>query len=320
MTRRHALAAVLSLAGCSHDTGPYPSREIRLIVQAAPGGLSDTVSRIAASIMEKELGVPVVCENKPGAAGALAFSYVARQAPDGYTIGHAAVELTMVRSLGFANVGPEDTDLLALVSKAQPAIAVLPDSPWRTLADFVEATRAKPGYYVVGNSGTGSIWHINALLLERNARAPLIHCPFSGSSGSITALLGGHIDAAVAAAGELIPQVKAGRVRVLAVFGKQRSPVMPEAAASAEQGYDFGADAWSGFYAPRGLDPAVRAKLTKAVASAFASDAFQQVCRERGLEPALLEAGAFDAFARKEAAFYDGTLPSLLRGEPGEKP
>ncbi|MEZ5398223.1 MAG: tripartite tricarboxylate transporter substrate binding protein [Bryobacteraceae bacterium] len=304
------------LTGCSQDAGPYPSREIRLIVQAAPGGLSDTVSRITASVMEKELGAPVVCENKPGAAGALAFSYVARQAPDGYTIGHAPVELTMVRSLGFANVGPEDTDLLALVSKAQPAIAVLPDAPWATLAEFVEAARAKPGYFVVGNSGTGSIWHINALLFERQTRTRLIHCPFAGSSGSITALLGGHIDAVVAAAGEVIPQVKAGRVRVLAVFGKERSPVMPDAPASLEQGFDFGASAWSGFFAPKGLDPAVRAKLEKAVSAAYASEAFQKVCRERGIEPSLLVGSEFAKFARSEAAFYDGTLPSLLRGEP----
>lgn len=308
------IAAAVVLAGCARESGPYPSREIRLIVQAAPGGLSDTVSRIAASIMEKELGVPVVCENKPGAAGALAFSYVTRQPADGYTIGHAPVELTMVRSLGFANVGPEDTDLLALVSKVRPAIGVLPDAPWRNLKEFVEATRAKPGHYVVGNSGTGSIWHINALLLERNGRAPVIHCPFAGSSGSITALLGGHIDAVAAAAGELIPQVRAGRVRVLAVLGKQRSPVLPDAPASAEDGFDFGEAAWSGFFAPRGLDPAVRAKLEAAIAKAYESEAFQKVCRERGLEPSLLRGGEFERFARAEAAFYDGTLPSLLRG------
>jgi len=139
--------------------------------------------------MERRLGVPVVCENKPGAAGALAFSYVTRQAPDGYTIGHASVEIAMVRTLGFADVGPDDMDLLCLVSKAQPVLAVHTDSPWTTFSGFVEAVHKRPGYYVMGNSGTGSIWHINALLMERETGLRLIHCPFGGSSAALTALL-----------------------------------------------------------------------------------------------------------------------------------
>ena len=138
------------LNSCSAPAGPYPSREIKLIVQASPGGLSDTVSRIVGSLAEKELGVPVVCENKPGAAGALAFSYVTRRAPDGYTLGHGPVEIAMVRTLGFADVGPDNMELICLVSKTQPALAVqlqvTPSSPGKGSLTTAPKTSTGPGF------------------------------------------------------------------------------------------------------------------------------------------------------------------------------
>ena len=309
-----ALAAVLALGGCHRSEGPYPSREIKLIVQAAPGGLSDTVSRVIAVGMEPVLGVPVVCENKPGAAGALAFSYVTRRPPDGYTIGHGPVEIAMVRTLGFAQVGPEDMDLLCLVSKTQPVLAVHADAPWQDLGAFLEAARQRPGFYVVGNSGTGSIWHINALLLERATGVRLIHCPFGGSSASLTALLGRHLDAAVAGAGEVAPHVAAGGLRVLAVLDARRSNIYPDTPAITEFGYEPGASAWSGFYAPRGLPADRRDKLVAAIRRAFETPAFQKVCEQRGMEPVFLPPEEFRKFALEQAQFFARVIPELLKG------
>ena len=305
---------VVLLAACSSSKGPYPAREIKLIVQASPGGLSDSVSRIIASLMERKLGVPVVCENKPGAAGALAFSYVTRQAPDGYTIGHASVEIAMVRTLGFADVGPDDMDLLCLVSKAQPVLAVHADSPWTTFSGFVEAVRKRPGYYVMGNSGTGSIWHINALLMERETGLRLIHCPFGGSSAALTALLGRHVDGVVAGAGEVAPHVKAGRLRVLAVFDKSRSKLFPDVPAVTEQGYEFGVPAWSGFYAPKRLPSERERMLVRAIRAAFDGEKFQKLCRQRGMDPVFLAGEQFRSFAAGQAAFFKTTIPKLLGG------
>ena len=307
-------AAVFALAGCRSAEGPYPSREIKLIVQASPGGLSDTVSRVIAVGMEPALGVPVVCENKPGAAGALAFSYVTRRPPDGYTIGHGPVEIAMVRTLGFAQVGPEDMDLLCLVSKTQPVLAVHADAPWADLPAFLDAARARPGYYVIGNAGTGSIWHINALLLERETGVRLIHCPFGGSSASLTALLGRHLDAVVAGAGEVAPHVAAGRLRALAVLDARRSKIFPETPAITEFGYEPGASAWSGFYAPRGLPEDRRDKLVAAMRRAFETPAFQKVCEQRGMEPVFLPPEEFREFALEQARFFARVIPELLKG------
>lgn len=308
------VALVIGLAGCSSATGPYPAREIKLIVQASPGGISDTVSRVIASRMEIELGVPVVCENKPGAAGALAFSYVTRRPPDGYTLGHGPVEIAMVRTLGFADVGPRDMELLCLVSKTQPALAVQAEAPWRTFTEFVEAVRARPGYYVVANSGTGSIWHINALLMERGAGLRLVHCPFGGSSGALTALLGGHVDAAVAGTGEIVSHVKAGRLRALSVFDETRSKLFPEVPSASEEGYSFGVSAWSGFYAPKAVPAAVRGALVDAIHTAFSSPEFQKVCEERGMDAVFLDSPEFRAFANEQAVFFETTIPVLLGG------
>ncbi len=311
------ISVVLLSSGCLSRPGSYPSREIKLIIQASPGGLSDTVSRVIASLMEQKLGAPVVCENKPGAAGALAFSYVSRQAPDGYTIGHGPVEIAMVRALGYARVGPDDMELLCLVSKTQPALAVHAGSRWRTFGDFAAAARARPGYYVVANSGAGSIWHINALLMERGSGIQVVHCPFSGSSGALTALLGRHVDAVVAGVGEVAPHIRAGGLRALAVFDRDRSPLLPDVPAVSEEGYEFGTSAWSGFFAPKGL-PADRGRvLVQAIRFAFQSQEFQRVCRERGMQPVFLPPEEFRSFAGEQARFFSAMIPVLMGGGPG---
>jgi len=320
LTRRKLIAGAipgLALTACSQNEARFPSRELKLVVQAAPGGISDTVSRVIASLMEKRLGVPVVCENKPGAAGALAFSYVTRRQPDGYTFGHGPVEIAMVRTLGFADVGPGDMDLLCLVTKTQPVLAVQSESPWRSFKDFTAAAASRPGHYVVANSGTGSIWHINALLMERAAELRLVHCPFNGSSGALTTLLGGHVDAAVAGAGEAVSHVEAGRLRVLAVFDRDRSSLFPEAPSVAEEGFDFGASAWSGFYAPAGVPPERSRLLVESIQEAFESGEFQTVCKERGMEALFLGSEEFREFALEQAAFFGQVIPELLRGMRG---
>lgn len=301
------------LAGCGQGReDAYPSRDVKLIVQAAPGGLSDTVSRIVASQMEPALGVPVVCENKPGAAGALAFSYVSRRPPDGYTIGHAPVELAILKTLGYTSVSPENVDPLCLVSKTRPVLAVNVASKFSDFGEFVEQVKARPGYYIAGNSGTGSIWHLNALLMEQALGVQLVHVPFGGSSATVTNLLGQHIDAAVMGVGEAIPQIEAGGLRALAVFDTDRTPLLPDVPAVKELGYEFGANAWSGFFGPKGIPANVMSILSPALRKAYESDLFQRVCRDRGMEAAYLDEREFRAFAIQQATFFAQRVPRLL--------
>ncbi len=317
-SQKHRVAVALIaivLSSCTKEERRYPSREIKLIVQAAPGGISDTVSRVLAGLVEKKLGVPVVCENKPGAAGALAFSYVTRRPPDGYTLGHAPVEIAMVRSLGYADVGPENMDLICLVSKTPPALVVQAKSAWRTFDQFLDAARQNPGLLILANSGTGSIWHFNALLMEERCNVRFTHVPFNGSSASVASLLGGHVDGAVAGVGEVISNVNAGQLRVLSVFDRSRSRLYPDVPTAEEAGHSFGAPAWSGFYSPRGIPGKTLQLLTEAFREAFENTRFQRLCEERGMEPLFLDTRGFRQFAVEQAEFFGAEIPKLLRLE-----
>lgn len=284
-------------------------------MQASPGGTSDTVSRMMASLAEPVLGVPVVCENKPGASGALAFSYVVRRPPDGYTIGHAPVEIAMVRSLGFADVGPEQMSLICLVSKTPPALVVRTDAPWADFDEFLDAARAEPGGLIMSNSGTGSIWHFNTLLLEERAGVRVTHVPYNGSSGALVSLLGGHVDAAIAGVGEVVSHVQSGKLRALAVFDTNRAAPLPDTPTTHELGYPIGAPAWSGFFGPAGMPENIRKKLAAAFRQGFETEAWVKLCRERGMTPEFLDADQFNRFAREQANFFGSEIPMLLRME-----
>ena len=305
--------AILLLATCASNDGPYPSREIKLVVQASPGGTSDTVSRVMASLIEDDMGVPIVCENKPGASGALAFSFVTRRAPDGYTIGHAPVEIAMVRSLGYADVGPKDMSLICLVSKTPPALVVNSDSPWQSFEDFLEAARREPGGLIMANSGTGSIWHFNTLLLEDKTGIRVTHVPYNGSSGMLVSLLGGHVDAAIAGVGEVVSHVASGGLRPLAVFDENRAAPLPDTPTTQELGYDLGAPAWSGFFGPAGMPNEIRDQLSTAFRKGFETDEWAKLCRERGMEPRFFAATEFEQFALEQDSFFSAQIPQLLR-------
>ena len=299
--------AVLALlgAGCKRE-GPYPSREIRLIVHASPGGISDAVSRHAARALQAELGVPVVCENRAGAAGSVALTYVAKSRADGYTIGYAPVDLAIVPHLGYARVSPDDFDFLVRHTRAPASLAVRSDSPWRSLDELVRDAREKPGAVNVATSGMGSIWHLASLALARAARVQLNYVPYAGSGQAVTALLGSHVHAVVAGPAEVQAHVEAGTLRVLGVMSDDRSPIFAQVPTFQEQGYELQIDAWGGFLAPKGVPTERTQKLIAAMTRVIASDDFQRFCRERGLEIDLLAGEEFRDFAGSEfRAFGD---------------
>lgn len=313
MPRSWTLCACLALAGCGGAEGTYPSKEIKLIVQASPGGTSDTVSRVMASLAEGEVGAPIICENKPGASGALAFSYVARRPPDGYTVGHAPVEIALVRALGYADIGPSDLALICLVSKTAPTLVVRADAPWRDFQEFLDAARRDAGGIVMANSGIGSIWHFNILLLERGTQARFTHLPYPGSTGALVSVIGGHADAAVAGVGEAVSHIQAGKLRALAVFDSSRSSVLANVRTTHEMGFPIGAPAWSGFFGPAGMPEDRVALLAEAFRTAFGTPEWAKLCEERGMEALFLDRDGFKAFALEQQAFFESELPKLIR-------
>ncbi len=311
------LAIPLLTAGCGPE-GPYPAREIRLVVHASPGGISDAVSRHVSRGLQERLGVPVVAENRVGAAGSLALSFVARSQADGYTIGYAPVDMTIIPHLGYSRVSLGDFEYLTLHTRAPAALAVPASAGWTSVDDFIAAGRERQ--INMGTSGSGSIWHLAGLALSRAIDVPLTYVPFSGSGQAVTALLGGHVHAVVAAPFEVDAHVRAGVLRVLAVMADERSPLLPDVPTFSSLGYpDLTIDAWGGFLAPRGLAPDRRERLLQALTDVLASDEFARFARERGLEVEVRKGEAFEQFVQQESERFGHLVAQAGLGLAGAR-
>ncbi|WP_347754931.1 tripartite tricarboxylate transporter substrate binding protein [Agrococcus sp. ProA11] len=284
-----ALAAIgigaAALAGCASTTpadpeatdaadgSTFPESDIRLIIQANPGGGSDLSSRALAAELEQILGVSVIAENMPGASGALAMEYVASQPADGSVIGFGPVEIAMLNTTQGADVLPENYDFLGQIMLAPGVISVAADSDIQTLEDLVAQSEASP--LTVANSGAGSIWEAATLGLSDATGAQLTPIPYDGGATAVSAAASGEADAAVSGLGEALAQE--GAVRVLAVFHDERHPKAPETPTVEEalgESVEFGG--WGGIYAPAGLPEDVHATLEDAIAQAVESESYQE--------------------------------------------
>jgi tripartite-type tricarboxylate transporter receptor subunit TctC len=275
----------LALAFLIGEANAFPTKPIRLLVPFAPGGSSSIVARLAAEEMSKGLGQPIVIENKPGGGGNLAMLEAARAEPDGHTliighIGSLAVNPYMYEKL------PYDVDrdfaavsLLAIV----PAIfVVFHEVPAKDLREFVALAKKQPGELFYGSAGNGSAGHLAMEYLKQTAGIDLKHVPYKGTGPNITDLIAGRTQAASAGTPPLMPHVKAGKLRVIAVGSPRRLDTLPNAGTVAEQGYPgFETTQWYGLNAPaktpaaiikRLADEAVKAARHPSVAERFAVD------------------------------------------------
>ncbi len=302
---RLGIAATSSIvaAGCSREEGAWPSREVRVVVHAAPGGMSDTVARFTSRGLNDTLGVPVLCENRVGAMGAVAFSAVKHAEPDGYMVGYAPVELAIVPHLRYVDLSLDDFDVLARHHRAPAALAVPTSSPYRTLREFLEAARGG-ARIAMGAAGPLSVWHLGVLALGRALGRTFVFAPFPGSGPSTTALLGGHLDAVMAGVPEVQALVRGGAVRLLGIMADAPSPVFPEAVTFRSEGLDLIFEAWGGFMMPKGVPQDRLARLEEEVLAAFQQPAFLTYCRTAGLDVQPLPSAAFREFVQSETTRY----------------
>ncbi|MDN3445492.1 tripartite tricarboxylate transporter substrate binding protein [Microbacterium sp. APC 3901] len=284
-----ALAAVaataLVLSACTkveegeEAASTFPENDIRLIIQANPGGGSDLSSRALATELEGILGVSVIPENMPGAAGALAMEYVGSQDPDGYVIGFAPVEIAMLNTTQSANVLPEDFDLLGQIMLAPGVVTVGANSGIETLEDLV--AQAESGAVTVANSGAGSIWEAATIGLGDATGAAFTPVPYDGGATAVAAAASGETVAAVSGLGEALAQGEA--VRILAVLNDERHPDAEDVPTADEAiGEDVVFGGWGGIYAPKGLPDDVKTELEAAVKEAVESDSYQQFQKDAG--------------------------------------
>lgn len=317
MKKRLAFVVTLSLvvmllAGQALAQGNFPNKQINLIIQASPGGLSDLTARTVGSVAAEILGVPVVFTNRPGAAGAVAMSYVKESRADGYTIGYVPVELAMVEALGYAqDLNPSSFDLICASNIAAATITVRADSGWETLEDLVEWCKANPGKLRVGNSGTGSVWYVSAASWAQAAGVEVNHVPFDGAAPAVAAILGKHIDMVPVSEMEVRSGVESGELRILAVLSDERSQYNPDVPTLKELGYDITVAAWGGFAAPKGLPEEVLAVLVDAFGQGVQSERFAEVTQANGYSAFYLNSEDFTEFATQQYEFYTELFKEL---------
>jgi tripartite-type tricarboxylate transporter receptor subunit TctC len=309
-----AVGVGVVLAGCSASGGTgknggdapaYPTHDITLTVQAAPGGGSDMASRTIAKVLEKDLGVSIIVENRPGASGSVAVKYVSGLKPDGYHIGFTPVELAMFDHLGY-DVPPDSVELLAEIMNQPGTIAVPADSPYKDLKSLMEAAKTKK--ITVSNSGAGSSWEAATKILGQLGGVDFTRVPFDGGAPAVTAAMGGKVDAVVAGAGETHPGVASGKLRVLAIFSQQPHPIFSDIPTAKSLGYDMEFGSWGGLYAPKGLPANVKKTLEDAIAKAVKSPGFTDPISKTGTIVTYKNAADFTTFVDSEYVRFGKVL------------
>ncbi len=273
------LAATLLLAatGLTWAQAAYPSRPITMIVPFPPGGLADIVARPVAEAMSRDLGQPVVIENKGGAGGGIGMGQAAKAAPDGYTVLMALSSFSVLPEadtlLGrapmysFASLRP-----IARFTADPTVLAVRAESPWKSVKDFVEDARRRPGAINYGSSGNYGTMHVPMEILAQNAGIKMTHVPFTGAAPAVIALLGGQIDAVSSGPATVLQHVKAGKLRVLGHWGIGKLDALADAPSLRDAGFDAQYAQWSGLFIPSATPEPVAQRL-RAAARAAAGDA-----------------------------------------------
>jgi len=289
---RRSLLLASALALCvpfSALADNWPSRSIKLVVPYPPGGAADTVGRIYAEKLSESLKQSVVVENKPGAGTAIAAEYVAKSAPDGYTLSlvptgqltilpHIAKEPRFDPFTGFTPVSQ-----LAYTSVV---IAASPELPARNLKEAVALAEAKPGSLSYSSSGSGTIIHLAGEYFASVAGIDLLHVPFKGSAPAVTALLGNEVNLAFDTLTILAPQIKGGKIKGLAIAARERSPLLPNVPTVIEAGYaDFEVPSWFGLVAPAGTPKEIVQKLNAEITAIAKHPATREKLASQGLEP-----------------------------------
>jgi tripartite-type tricarboxylate transporter receptor subunit TctC len=281
MLRRQILRAGVA-AGAVSLTSPlwaqaYPSKPISLVVPFPPGGLADIVARPVAEALSRELGQSVVIENKPGAGGGIGMGAVAKAKPDGYTLLMALSSLTVIPEadaiLGRAPLfALGDLRPVARYTADPTVLAVRADSPWKSVQDFVEDARKRPGQIAYGSSGNYGTMHVPMEILAQSAGIKLNHIPFTGAGPAVVALLGGQIEAVSSGPATVLQHIKAGKLRALAHWGNGKLAALPEVPSLRELGFAAEYAQWSGLFVPAGVPDAVMQRV-RAAARAAANDA-----------------------------------------------
>ncbi|MCD9121104.1 MULTISPECIES: tripartite tricarboxylate transporter substrate binding protein [Cupriavidus] len=281
-----ACAAVFAAAAAPAHAADFPGKPVRLVVGFPPGGASDIVARLLQPHLQKDLGQPVVIENRPGANGNIANEVVARAEPDGYTLLLGNPGPLVLNPFLYKRVPIDPVKAFVPVTQLteSPMVVVVPaNSPFRSMGDLLARARQQPGKLSYGSAGNGSSMHVAGATLQVRLNTPLIHVPYKGSGPALNDLLAGQLDFMADSRSTTLPLIRDGRLRALAVTGGRRVADLPDVPTVAEAGVpNFDVTTWLGIVAPAGTPAPIVQRLHAAFAGALKQPSVQARLAELG--------------------------------------
>ena len=314
LTLLHTLipGLVLSLALTAQAQNTYPSKSINLIVPYGAGGSADSRSRQLAQKMSIILKQAIVIDNKPGAGGNIGTEFIARSAPDGYTIGMGNFAPMAVNKTLFGNLKYDPETALTpiiLIEKGPLILVVNPNSPYKTIQDIVAAAKAKPGTLTFSSGGIGGSHQLSAELFMQNAGIQMIHVPYKSGSAALTDLMAGNVDMMFDQMYSAVPNIRADKLRPSAITSKKRSPLFPSVPSFAELAYPkVEVLNWQGFIAPAGTPKPIIDILNKAANEALKDPQLRELMLSQGNEIGGGSPADFAALIKSEAAKWSAVV------------
>lgn len=315
ISRRNLLAAAMAAPAASlpwaarAQSGPWPQKPVRLIVPFAAGGPSDVLARAFARHFGEAIGQTVVVENRTGAGGAIGIDAVAKAAPDGYTLGFAHTGTTAINPHVMAK-NPYDplVDLVPITPIVAYANVLVVNAalPPKTVAEFVQWAKANPGAATFASGGNGATNHLSGELLKVLTGAPLTHVPYKGNGPAMTDVIAGNVASMFDIPVTVLPQLKTGRIRPLAILSTRRSTVLPDVPTLREAGYpgfeEAGSDLWFGLVAPAQTPPALVERIHAETVKVLRASQMLETIRTMGYESWNMPPAEFKAFIRNDHA------------------
>ncbi len=300
------LFAACVLAACAFTVSaqPYPSKPLRFVVPFPPGGSTDLLARRLCERLQASMGQPCVVENKPGAGGAVGSEFVAKAAPDGYTLllgvtGSHGISVSLNPKLPYHPI--RDFAPISMLVSTSLVLVVGPQFPANTLAEYVTYAKGRPEQVTHSSPGNGTSMHLTGEMFNLASGTKLVHVPYKGSAGAVNDLMGGQVQSMFGDFLVVYPQVKGGKIKALAITSAKRHPMLPDVPTIAESGYPgFEALSWQGLFVPAGTPADIVAKLNAETLKALTAEDFRDAFAKQGFTVAGSSPAEFRAFIEAE--------------------
>ncbi len=314
MKRRAMLVGLAAMVGAVFAVpamAAFPEKPVTVICPWAPGGGTDVLLRALSKEAEKFLGQSITVVNQTGGAGAIGHNAIRAARPDGYTVGMITFELNSLPPQGLVPFTWKNFDPMMCINSDPAALTVRKDAPYNTVRGFLDYAKAHPDEITIGNSAPGSVWHIAAGLVAEKTGIKVKHVPFDGAAPAVTSLVGGHLTAVAVSVAEVRGQVQAGNLKILGVMSSQRDKIFPDVPTFREQGVDVEFYTWRGLGLPKGVPPAIKAKLTDAFKKAMDTPAFKELAAKASLNLAYQDSADFSKFLDQNYKDVEAVMKSI---------